>query len=98
MPGMILSYPDMTWLNVTNAVLGALTLAAVAAFGWGLWLDIRERAAMRANTRVVRDDHAFVFGELGMTMADGGTPVDKTEKPAPPEEPLYIRGTDELEE
>jgi hypothetical protein len=37
------SDPQTFWLNLMNAVLGGITLAALAAMACALWLDIRSK-------------------------------------------------------
>ncbi len=76
------------WLNVINLSLGLVTLVCIAAIGYGVLQDVRERARKRADARSLDrevgalvssfGDHAFHLPELGMTMADGGEPLDKT--------------------
>jgi hypothetical protein len=90
----MLQYPDTTWLTITNVALGLLTFAAIAAVAWGIWMDVRSRAALKAPVRQPRreDDHTFAIGELGLTMADGGVKENRIERP------LNLRATDELEE
>jgi hypothetical protein len=86
--GVNWSDPQTLWLNVVNFGLGAVTLICFIALGYGLMQDVRARARRRATERSFngRDivaslgGHAFHMPELGMTMADGGEPVE--EKPA----------------
>ena len=84
--------PSAYWLNVMNAVLGLVVLICCAAVGVGIFQELaarrRKRASLAAMDREVSDlvagfdGHAFQVPALGMTMADGGTPVaNPAEKP-----------------
>jgi hypothetical protein len=64
--------PDESWLNMTNAILGGITLICVVVIAAGAFRTVAEKLRARAHTRRV-----FVFEELGATMADGGEPIDK---------------------
>jgi hypothetical protein len=72
------NYDQVFWLNVTNAVLGLVTLACVLVIGYASLKEIRSRAG-KASTTVKTDDHAFVVTGLGITMADGGKVSDDDE-------------------
>jgi hypothetical protein len=68
-----------------NAVLGIVVLICCAAVGVGIVQELaarrKRRAAMAAMDQEVSDlvagfdGHAFHVPQLGLTMADGGTPV-----------------------
>ena len=83
--GVNWSDPQTLWLNVVNLGLGLVTLVCIAAIGYGMLQDLRERAKKRAAARIsnreVADlvsgfgDHAFDMPGLGLTMADGGEPL-----------------------
>ena len=73
--------PETFWLNVTNIALGVVTLVCLIAVGTVVFKEVLARVRQRAAVLVERDDHAFVMPELGLTMADGGERLDKTEKP-----------------
>ena len=85
------SDPQTFWLNVMNAALGAVCLVCVALFlvsvGQEIAAWLRQRSAKVAQVR----DHAFSVPGLGLTMADGGEPLDPDDreaKPAPePQQP-----------
>ncbi len=64
------NYDQVFWLNVTNVLLGLVTLACILVIGFATLREIRQRA--RAKDRVEMDDHSFVLSGLGVTMADGG--------------------------
>ena len=78
------SDPQTFWLNVMNAALGAVCLVCVALFlvsvaqEIGAWL--RQRSVRLAQLR----DHAFSVPGLGLTMADGGEPLDQDDRKAKP--------------
>lgn len=65
------NYDQVFWLNITNVVLGLVTLACVLVIGYVSLKEIRSRMA-KATSRAEIDDHAFVITGLGVTMADGG--------------------------
>lgn len=71
------SNPELMWLNVTNALLGLVTLTCLAAVAWAVVVELRQRARARVHATVLRDDHAFVLSDLGITMADGGERIDE---------------------
>ncbi len=73
------TYDEVFWLNVTNLVLGLVTLACIIVIGFAALKEIRERVKARATERVEADDHAFVVNGLGVTMADGGEKLDGNE-------------------
>jgi hypothetical protein len=72
-------------LNVTNLVLGIVTLLCCAAVVFGVVQEVvarrKKRAAMSRLDHEVADlvagfdGHAFNVPGLGVTMADGGEPV-----------------------
>ena len=68
------------WLNVTNAVLGLVTVICVAIVGRVAFQEIRERVANRGRVPIAEDNHAFNISDLGITMADGGVPIDEAAK------------------
>ncbi len=70
------------WLTATNVVLGLVTLVCVFVLAHGLFLELKEKLAVRrARLAVPADDHAFVVPMLGVTMADGGERLDKKDQP-----------------
>jgi hypothetical protein len=86
----LLSDPSTYWLTVTNVLLGIVTLACCAAVAFGVAQEVvarrKKRAAMSRMDGEVADliagfdGHALHVPSLGMTMADGGEPV-QTEQP-----------------
>jgi hypothetical protein len=69
------SDPNTFWLNITDIALGAVTLACLAVV---VYAALREAFA---RVKLRQDSHAFAVPELGMTMADGGEPVNPSTKP-----------------
>lgn len=65
--------PQTVWLNVTNIVLGLITLICCVIIGKTVLEEFRGRAAQKSE---VADD-VFAHGELGLTMADGGERLEK---------------------
>jgi hypothetical protein len=87
------------WLNLTNAVLGLAVLACILVVGRVMIQEMRAWASARVRNRVAQDDHAFDLNSLGITMADGGEPVNEmarqTRKPsATPDDPQNIIRSD----
>ena len=88
-----MSDPSTYWLTITNAALGVVVLICCAAVAIGVLQEIaakrRKAHALSQLDREVsdlvasfQDGHAFHLPELGVTMADGGEPLDKPlEKP-----------------
>jgi hypothetical protein len=73
-----LSDPKMFWLNITNIVLGLVTLACCAVVGYGVVREVLLRIRKSRTTPVISDDHTFHVPGLGITMADGGERLDHT--------------------
>jgi hypothetical protein len=66
------------WLNLTNVVLGLITLVCLAIVGRVAFKEIYARlAAKRFRVPLEEDSHAFNLADLGITMADGGVRVDE---------------------
>jgi hypothetical protein len=83
--GVNWSDPETYWLNITNAALGVVVLLCVAAVAIGVLQELYARRKLRTHAldREVKDllasygdNHAFDVPGLGLTMADGGEPVD----------------------
>jgi len=73
------SYDQVFWLNVTNMVLGLVTLACVVVIGYAALRELRQRAKQKSSKQIKADDHAFVVTGLGVTMADGGKKISDDE-------------------
>lgn len=77
--------PDTLWLNLTNLILGAVTLLAVlivaGAVGWEFVLRRRRAREMSGiDSEMLRMVHtsspySLPVPGLGLTMADGGEAV-----------------------
>ena len=82
--------PQTFWLNMTNLGLGLVALVAVLAIGYGIVWDLlaKRKAATQVdgevNKMLAGMEHMFHSPELGMTMADGGEPEAKPQKPVTP--------------
>lgn len=81
-----MSDPSAYWLNVMNIVLGVVVLLGCGAVALGVLQEFavrrRKRATVSGLDREVADlfgSHAFQLPNLGVTMADGGDPLDKKE-------------------
>ena len=85
--GLNWSDPQTLWLNIINLSLGLVTLVCIAAIGYGILQDVRARSRKRASEGAMQraaegvvsglGGHAFDMPGLGLTMADGGEPLDK---------------------
>ncbi len=77
------SDPAAFWLDITNAFLGLLVvvplLYVVYQMAWELPSYLRERR----QRRLAGSPHSLSTPDLGMTMADGGTPCDEQKKKKP---------------
>ena len=74
-----LNDPNTFWLNVTNIALGIVTLICCVAVGYGVLQEVLVRVRKRKASLAKADDHSLLVTDLGITMADGGVPVE--EKP-----------------
>lgn len=73
---------ELFWLNATNIALGAVVLVCAVILGGAIVQSVLQR--WRAMREIDRDlhglerqsgPHAFEVPGLGLTMADGGEPV-----------------------
>ncbi len=77
------------WLNITNLVLGIVTLAALLivffAVGWDVLAEKLGRAQAKSEMRDIDGElqallhggtHSLTVPELGLTMADGGEKIE----------------------
>jgi hypothetical protein len=84
-----LSDPSTYWLNFMNVGLGVVVLICCAAVAFGVVQELAARRKRRASLSQIDrevsdllltyDGHAFHVPNLGVTMADGGEPVNKKE-------------------
>ncbi len=65
------------WLNLTNAVLGLAVLVCFLTVGRVMIQEARAWASKRFRAQIAQDDHAFDLKSLGITMADGGKPINE---------------------
>ena len=65
------------WLNITNIVLGVVTVVCLIAVGTMVVREVLAKVRSRVQVPVYRDNHSFAFSDLGITMADGGEKVDE---------------------
>jgi hypothetical protein len=76
--GVDWSDPATLELNLTNLLLGILTLACIAFFIWSIALETFRSVKRAAVTQ--QDDHMIAVPGLGLTMADGGEKIEDAEK------------------
>jgi len=91
-----LNDPSTYWLTVMNVALGVVVLLCCAAVAYGVVQELaargRKRAAAAGLDREVSDlvtaydGHAFHVPELGLTMADGGEPIEPKSSVRPGQE------------
>ena len=83
-----MSDPSTYWLTFTNIGLGVVTLICCLAVAFGVVQELaakrKKKAALAALDHEASglaasygDGHAFGIPQLGLTMADGGEPVEK---------------------
>ena len=65
------------WLNITNIVLGVVTVVCLVAVGTMIVREVMAKMRSRVQVPAYRDNHSFVFSDLGITMADGGEKIDE---------------------
>ncbi len=71
--------PEAVWLNLTNAALGLVCLVCCGLVTVSIVREVAARLAAR------RETHAFHVAGLGLTMADGGEPVQPEDAKKAPE-------------
>lgn len=90
---------ETMWLNITNVLLGLVTVVCIAAVIRVALQEWWSRAAARQTVPLHEDSHAFDIAGLGITMADGGERLDETMRKIPPswerdeDPPNIIRST-----
>lgn len=75
------SDPQTLWLNITNAVLGIVTIVALAAVLGSVAVEVYGR--LKKGAVKAADSHTLRVSDLGLTMADGGEEVDESGAPSP---------------
>jgi hypothetical protein len=70
-----ISDPQTFWVNMTNVVLGLVTLCCAVLLGSVVINELLERWVGRVLGGVATDPHAIGVQGLGMTMADGGEKI-----------------------
>jgi Flp pilus assembly protein TadB len=77
------SDPQTLWLNVTNLALLVVTLLAVLVGVAGVMWEWMRRRRRNRQMAQMDDELRAVFGarDVGLTMADGGEPVEHPEQP-----------------
>jgi hypothetical protein len=78
------SDPQTFWLNVMNAALGAVCLVCIALFLVSVAQEVAAWVRQRSAKVAQLHDHAFSVPGLGLTMADGGEPLDPDDRKAKP--------------
>jgi hypothetical protein len=74
------STPDAFWLDITNAALGVFCALCLVAIAWAVVRDLLDKQAERSRERADSPSHILQSPELGLTMADGGRPIDTPAK------------------
>lgn len=70
---------ETVWLTITNAGLGIVTVICFVAVGVVVAKEFFADARAKVRVPHLQDDHSFLLGDLGVTMADGGKRLDKNE-------------------
>ena len=71
-----LNDPKLFWLNITNIILGIVTLACCVAVGYGVVKEVLAHIRKSKAAPTISNDLASLVESLGITMADGGERVD----------------------
>ncbi len=74
--GIDWSNSQTLWLNLTNAALGVVTIICAGFIAKGILMQFGFFAV-----RDKEDYHVLNVPGLGVTMADGGEPVDEKKQP-----------------
>lgn len=70
---------ETLWLTLTNVGLGIVTVACIIAVGVVVTKEIYGDIRSKVRVPQLQDDHSFMLGDLGITMADGGKRIDEKE-------------------
>jgi hypothetical protein len=73
---LTIPHPDTFWLHVTNIGLGVVTLIFCVAVAASTVREILERLRVPRIHRAPANPQAWLTPDLGITMADGGEPLD----------------------
>ena len=68
---------ESIWLNLTNAALGLAVLVLLVAVGRVILQEVFGWAAMRPRDVRKRFAHSLNLEAFGITLADGGEPVNE---------------------
>lgn len=80
---------EVFWLNAANIALGVVVLVCVVAIGFSVVreLVVRSKRRRQMSAEIDRDmaamlggDHVFADPALGLTMADGGEPIEDSKR------------------
>jgi hypothetical protein len=77
---------ELLWLNIINISLGVVVFICAAVMISSIVAEVvaRRRRRLAYTAEIERDAHAFFSPELGLTMADGGEPVEHPQKSSNP--------------
>ena len=70
---------ETLWLTITNVSLGIVTLVCLIAVGVVVAKEIFADVRSKVKIPQLQDDHSFMLHDLGITMADGGKPINEKE-------------------
>lgn len=73
--------PETLWLNITNAALGIVTLAALLSVLGAAAVELCGR--LKKRFAKARDFRTLYVPDLGLTMADGGEKIDEKDATLP---------------
>lgn len=81
--GVDWSNPETLWLNITNLALGIVTLLAVGVFVASIVWELTFHRKRVHEAEPGANLHILPVPGLGLTMADGGEPIEpKPKKPS----------------
>ena len=77
--------PQTFWLNLTNLALGIVTLLALGILAASVAQELLARRRRSHEISGIDEEmrHMLHVHELGLTMADGGAPVNAPRTDAP---------------
>jgi len=70
------------WLGLMNIALGLAVLVCLFALGRVLLRELRGRLAKHPSLAFKRDGHPLNLESLGITLHDGGEPINETTRRA----------------